>query len=124
MTIKFNKTYFVLFSILFLAEILIAKYVVSGFIRHTFGDFLVVILMYGFLKSFLPIKPLKASILVLIIAFCIESLQFCKLLEWLNLQNNTLAKLVLGSTFQVTDLLAYTLGILLVLIVEYKQNNY
>ncbi|EMQ94880.1 hypothetical protein D778_00240 [Xanthomarina gelatinilytica] len=61
--------------------------------------------------------------MVLIIAFCIEFLQLCNLLEWLNLQNNTLAKLVLGSTFQVTDLLAYTLGILLVLIVEYKQNN-
>ncbi|HAB26428.1 MAG: hypothetical protein CMP05_09525 [Xanthomarina sp.] len=124
MKLNFNKTYFVLFSILFIAEILIAKYVVSGFIRHTFGDFLVVILIYGFLKSFLPIKPLKASILVLIIAFCIEFLQLCNLLEWLNLQNNTLAKLVLGSTFQVTDLLAYTLGILLVLIVEYKQNNW
>jgi len=45
-------------------------------------------------------------------------MQFINLLEILKLNNNHLVKLVLGSTFHVSDLIAYTLGIITVLIVE------
>ena len=53
-------------------------------------------------------------------AFLIEFLQLTNFLELLNLQNNHLAKLILGTTFRFTDLVAYTLGIISVLIIEYK----
>jgi hypothetical protein len=46
------------------------------------------------------------------------------LLSHLNLQNNTIAKLVLGSTFQTSDLIAYTLGIITVLIIEKIRYKY
>lgn len=124
MIFKFNKTYFLLFIILFIAEVLIATYLKTGFIRHTFGDFLVVMLIYTFIKSMVPTKPQKTATGVLLLAFFIEFLQLFNLLKWLNLQNHTLAKHVLGSTFQVTDLAAYTLGVVFILIIEYKQNNY
>jgi len=38
----------------------------------------------------------------------------------LSLENNHLAKLILGSTFHISGLVAYTLGIMTVLIMEYK----
>jgi len=63
------------------------------------------------------------AIIVLFISFIIEFLQLTPFLEWLNLHDNTLAKTVLGSTFQVSELIAYTLGILTVLIIENKLNN-
>ncbi|MFL0352216.1 DUF2809 domain-containing protein [Xanthomarina sp. GH4-25] len=75
------------------------------------------------MKSFLSIKPLIAAISVLIISFSIEFLQMGNLLYHLNLQNNTIAKLVLGSTFQTSDLVAYTLGIITVLIIEKIGNK-
>jgi hypothetical protein len=55
---------------------------------------------------------------VLAFSFLIEFLQLFQLLKLLNLENNHMAKLILGSTFHVSDLIAYTLGILFILIVE------
>lgn len=121
MTFKLNKTYLTLCIILLCIEIVIAKFLTQGFIRYTFGDFLVVMLLYCFFKSFVNTKPIYVAIGVLIISYIIEFLQYFRLLDLLNLQNNTLAKLILGSTFQVSDLVAYTLGIITVLIIEYKH---
>ena len=118
--LAFNKTYFLLFVLLFIIETLIAIYFKDGFIRHTFGDYLVVILIYCFIKSLIDIEPLKLGIAVLLFAFTIELLQLANILSVLNLQDNQLVKLVLGSTFQITDLIAYTLGVITVILIEYK----
>ena len=122
----FKRTYFVLFIILLLIEVCIAYFLKTGFIRHTFGDFLVVILLYCFLKSFINFKPITMAIIVLFISFTIEFLQLTPFLEWLNLHDNTLAKTVLGSTFHISDLVAYTLGVITIIIVEskLKQTNF
>lgn len=121
---KLNKTYIIITLILFLTEVLIAFYLKSGFIRHTFGDFLVVILIFYFFKSFLSINSLKLAFLVLLFAFIVEFLQPTNYLELFNLQNNQLAKLVLGSTFHISDLVAYNLSILSVLFFDYKLQNH
>lgn len=120
MKLHFNKTYFLCFLILFIIEVLIATFLKTGFIRHTFGDFLIVILLYCFAKSFINAEPIPVALAVLVFAFIIEFLQMGNLLRYLNLENNSIAILVLGSTFQTSDLVAYTLGILTVLFFELK----
>lgn len=120
---KFSKTYFILFIILFIIEVCIAYFLKTGFIRHTVGDFLVVIMLYCLLKSFLSIKPMQLGLIVLIIAFIVEFMQLTSFLEWFNLQDNNMAKIIFGSTFHVSDLIAYTLGIITTLIIENKLNN-
>lgn len=120
MTLKLNKTYLTVTITLLIVEVLIALFLKSGFIRHTFGDYLVVILMYCFFKSFIKGKPFYVAIVILAFSFAIEFLQLVNILKPLNLQNNHLAKLILGSTFQFSDLVAYTLGIVTVLIIELK----
>ena len=120
---KFNKNYFIIFLIIFFIEVCIAYYLKTGFIRHTFGDFLAVILLYCFIKSFLNIKPIIAALTVLVISFVIEFLQLTPFLEWFNLQDNTYAKIVLGSTFHFTDLLAYTLGVLAIVMIESSRTT-
>lgn len=124
MKFKFNRNYFIATWILFSMEVLIAVFLKDGFIRHTFGDYLVVILLYCFFKSFIDAKPIYIASVVLVIAFAIEFLQMANLLEFLSLQNNNLAILVLGSTFQIGDLIAYSLGILSILIFEHKKQTY
>ena len=118
---KFNKTYFFLFILLFLIEVCIAYFLKSGFIRHTFGDFLVVIMLYCLLKSFVNIKPISMALIVLIISFAIEFLQLTTFLEMLNLQDNMYAKLVLGNTFHFSDLVAYTAGVITIIGIESKR---
>lgn len=115
---KFNIRYFVLFLLLFITELYIAFNVENEFIRYVFGDYLIVILMYCFIKSIFLIKPINAAIITLIIAFIIEFLQLIDILSILNIQKSTFTKLVLGTTFEIGDLAAYILGVLTVLIIE------
>lgn len=124
MKFKFTTVYFLAFLLLLLTEILIATFLVTGFIRHTFGDFLVVILIYSFLKSFLHAKSVYVALAVLTFSFLIEFLQLFQLLKLLNLENNHMAKLILGSTFHVSDLIAYTLGILFILCINSTYTKY
>lgn len=117
---KFSKAYFFWFLILFIIEACIAFFIKDGFIRHTFGDVLVVIMMYSLIKSFVKSEPIYVAILVLIISFCLEFSQLTNILHWLHIEDNKAAKLILGNTFHFTDLIAYTFGITIVLLIEYK----
>jgi hypothetical protein len=120
MIFKLNKNYLIASILFFIAEVLIAGFLKDGFIRHTFGDYIVVLLLYCFFSSFIKAKPIFIASGVLVIAFSIEFLQMLNLLAYLNLEKSTLAKTILGSTFQIGDLFAYTLGIISILIFEYK----
>ena len=115
---QFNRNYFTITILLLLLEIAIALYVHDNFIRPYFGDFLVVILLYCFLKSFVKVSVWVAAALVLVISFTIETAQYFNLVEKLELQHSKIAKIVLGNSFAWMDLLAYTLGILAVISME------
>ena len=115
---RFHKKYFLLTLLLFLIEVLIALYVNDSFVRPYLGDFLVVILLYCFVMSFLALPVLVAAIGVLAFAFCIETAQYFQLVNLLRLQDNNIARTVIGQSFEWVDMLAYTLGILAVLLAE------
>ena len=72
MTIKFNKSFFASSLMLMSTEICIAAFLTEGFIRHTFGDFLVVILIYCAIRSIINTKPFYIAVMVLAFAFVIE----------------------------------------------------
>lgn len=115
---KFNRTYLFLAILLFIVEILIALFVKDKIIRPYVGDFLVVILIYCFLKAFLNISPVKAVIAVLLFAYTIEILQYFDLVERIGLGQSVIARVVLGSSFEWIDIIAYTIGAIFILIVE------
>ncbi|CAN5190541.1 DUF2809 domain-containing protein [soil metagenome] len=120
--ITFNKNYFALSVFLLVTEVLIALYF-AGFIRHYLGDFLVVILLYCLVRSLLNIPVWKAGIGVLLFACVIEAMQYGELLEWIGLGNSKIANVVLGNFFDWGDILAYTLGIVFVIIIEEVFKN-
>jgi len=115
----FKKYYLLLAISLFITEVLIAIYVHDQILRPYGGDFLVVILLYCILKTFVTIKPLIAAIIVLFFSYFIEMLQYFNLIELLGLQNSNLAKTILGTFFTWTDIWAYTLGALFILFIEH-----
>jgi DNA integrity scanning protein DisA with diadenylate cyclase activity len=114
----FNKTYFLLASALFITEVLIGIYMHDTVIRPYGGDFLVVVLIYCAVKSFFNSPVLQTALYVLIFAYVVEVSQYFHLVNLLGLQNNKMAEILLGTSFSITDLLAYTLGILLVIVIE------
>ena len=123
MTLKFNYYYCIISVVILATEILIAPKLNSGFIRHTFGDFLAVILIYTCIKTCFKISLRKSTLIALTIAFCVEFLQLIQFLEFLHLNHNKWALLLFGNTFQFTDLIAYTTGIIVTLIIELNLNN-
>lgn len=124
--LQFNKTYFTFTVLLFLVETLIALFVHDQFIRPYFGDVLVVILIYCFLKSFLNFSVWTTAIIVFCFSFFVEFSQYLNLISKLGLEHSGIAKAILGNSFSYLDLFAYTTGILVVLIFEkiYSKNPY
>lgn len=115
---QFNKSYVFLTLLLFLTEVFIALYVHDNIIRPYIGDVLVVVLLYCFVKSFLKLSLTTIAISVLLFSYLIETLQYLDFINRLGLGTCTIAKVVIGTSFSWIDILAYTLGIILVVALE------
>lgn len=116
--LQFKKTYFAFTVLLFLVEILIALFIHDQLIRPYFGDVLVVILIYCFIKSFFSLSVWTTAIIVFCFSFCVEFSQHLNLISKLGLENSGIAKAVLGNSFSYLDLFAYVTGIFCVIIIE------
>ena len=123
MRIKFSLFYFTWFLVLLITEILIALYLHDAIIRPYGGDFLVVILIYCFIKSFVNTPVMPTAIAVLIFSYAVEISQYFHLVNVLGWGNSSLAKILLGTSFSFTVLLMYTLGIATVLVLEHLKTS-
>ncbi|MEB3229390.1 MAG: DUF2809 domain-containing protein [Leptolyngbyaceae bacterium] len=115
---KFKPYYFYGFVILLLVEIYIATHIQDDFIRPYVGDFLVVILIYAMVRSFFRFSAMTTAIAVLLFAFSVEILQYFRIVDRLGLSESSLARVIIGTSFSWEDLLAYTLGIIVTLLIE------
>lgn len=115
---KFQLPYFLLAIALLLVEIAIALFVNDGFVRPYVGDYLVVILLYCMLKSVVIISPIKAAIIVFLFAVAIEFSQYYNLAAKLGFAKSSAGTVILGSSFEWLDILAYALGLATVLLIE------
>jgi hypothetical protein len=118
MHFRFNKFYLTLTLILFLIEVLIAVYVHDNFIRPYVGDFLIVVLLYCFVCSFVKAPVVPIALAVLIFSYLIETLQYFNVVQHLGLGKSRLANIVIGNYFTWDDIIAYTLGIVFTILVE------
>ncbi|MGK7929452.1 MAG: DUF2809 domain-containing protein [Spirulina sp.] len=115
---RFKTYYFVWSVILFLTELYIALYIDDDFIRPYVGDILVVILIYSLVRTFFKVAILTTATGVLIFSFGVEILQYFKIVELLGLESSAIARTVIGTTFVWEDLIAYTVGFVLLLCFE------
>lgn len=120
---KFNLKYFILSLLIFITEILIALYVHDSFIRPSVGDYLVVILIYCMIRSIYPSTVIRVAVGVLLFSYIIEIGQYFHLVTLLGLQHSKAARIIIGTSFAFSDLIAYTLGILTVIILEKYCNK-
>ncbi|NEP18724.1 MAG: DUF2809 domain-containing protein [Leptolyngbya sp. SIO4C1] len=110
-------------------ELYIAIYVDDNFVRPYLGDVLVVILIYAVIRAFFKVSILTTAIGVLAFSFVVEVLQYFKIVEILGLESSTIARTVIGTTFVWKDLIAYTVGFIILLCFEkaigiYKKEWY
>lgn len=101
-------------------EILIGMYA-HGWVRHSLGDVLVVILIYTLCRTVSPEKPrfgIALPAAILIFAVCVELLQLWGFCDRLGIEN-PLLRILIGTSFSFGDLLCYAAGILPCFAAEY-----
>ena len=115
---RFSLKYFLAAFALFITEFLIARFINGGFIRNVLGDYLVVFLIYYFLLSFYKWQKFKLAVFVLLVAYLIEILQYVQILKILGIPKSTFTDMILGSSFDWLDMLAYTLAFLSLVLMQ------
>ena len=96
--------------LLFLTELLIALYVHDNFIRPYVGDVLVVVLLYTFVRIFVPEGLKWLPLYIFLFAAGVEVLQYFRIAEVLGLSDNRVLSVVVGSVFDVKDIVCYGVG--------------
>ena len=101
--------YIISFLVIFCIEVFIALYVRDSFVRPYMGDALVVVLVYSFVRIFIPTGVPRLPFYVFLFACFVEVLQYFQLVETLGITNRAL-RIILGSTLiGITDSLVWRL---------------
>ncbi|MCH1919091.1 DUF2809 domain-containing protein [Shewanella sp. A3A] len=116
--LRFHRYYFAVSVVLLLLLVFIALYVHDRFIRPFMGDVLVVVWLYYSAAAFIKIRPLWLALATWLFACAIEVGQYFKLVSVLGLEQYRVARIVIGSTFDWLDLLAYSCGLLSILLID------
>lgn len=120
---RLHKTYLFLSILLLIIEVLIAAYVNDSIIRPYVGDYLVVILLYCLVRSFLNTPVVPTAIAVLLFSYLVEITQYFRLADMLGVKSRVL-RIMMGSYFTWNDIICYTLGIVSVIACEkFKQQS-
>ncbi len=102
--------YIIAFFLLLGIEVLIALFVHDRFVRPYIGDVLVVIVIYCFVRSIFPNKGYVLPFFIFVFAAGVEVLQYFRFVELLHLEDNTIFRILLGSTFDIADIVCYGAG--------------
>jgi hypothetical protein len=114
MKFRFSKKYAVLSAGLFAVEACIALFIHDSLVRPFIGDMLVVILIFTVCRSVIEANHFLLALCVLIFSFAVEIGQYFNLISILGLRRIRLARIVIGTTYDFHDLLAYGAGVLLI----------
>ena len=106
-----KRSFYLAMTVFWLAvEVVIACYVHDRFIRPYVGDVLVVVVVYCFVRIWVPQGVRLLPLYVFLFAAGVEVLQYFHLVDLLGAGNNTFLRVVLGSVFDLKDILCYGIG--------------
>ncbi|MBP3617503.1 MAG: DUF2809 domain-containing protein [Lachnospiraceae bacterium] len=118
---KKRIAYLVATLVFFGIELLIALFVHDKFIRPYVGDILVVVLIYSFVRIFIPEGVRLLPLYIFLFAAGVEVLQYFRIVEVLGLSNNRILSVVIGSVFDGKDIVCYGIGCAILGIFEWTQ---
>lgn len=119
---KKRISYMMVFIVLLLIEVIIAIFIHDRFIRPYVGDVLIVIVIYCLVRIFTP-KIKLLPIYIFIFAVAVECLQFLNIVGWLGLGGNSLANVVIGTSFDWKDIFCYAVGCAVTEIIEQTRKS-
>ena len=99
-------------GVILVTEIYIAVCVKGGFVRHYAGAVLAVILLYALARAIFSVPPSNLPLKIFTFAAALEIAQYFGVVQILGIENKIL-KIMIGGTFDLTDLLCYAAGCIL-----------
>lgn len=106
---------------LLLIEVIIALYVHDDFIRPYVGDVLVVIVIYTFIRIIVPEKCKLIPLFLFVFAAGVEMLQLANIVEILGVADNKFLKILIGSVFDIKDIVCYAVGCVILCMYEWVR---
>ena len=106
---KLRLFYLSLFLLLLAVEAFIAVFIHDAFVRPFLGDVLAVIVVYCFVRIFIPKKVALLPLYVFLFAAAVEFAQLFHLATLLGLRGRFF-RVIFGSSFDGIDLLCYLAG--------------
>ena len=114
-----RKWYFILFLAMFAAEAAILKFFEKNlFIRGFIGDVLAVIFLYALIMSVVKIKKNYVIVFSYLTGIILEIGQYYNFAKIIGMENNKVFKVLFGAHFDWKDISAYSIGAIIVLIME------
>ena len=110
MRIKLNIKYLCVFIAVFIIEAIIAVFIHDNFIRPYIGDVLVVVLIYCLIKTFVRNEIRLLPLYIFVFAALVEIGQYFNLAKLLGLSDYAIARVIIGSTFDLKDISCYLVG--------------
>ena len=111
-SVRTRLAFLVAAGVILAVEIYIAVCVKGGFVRHYLGDVLAVILLYAFVRAIFSAPPSNLALKIFAFAAALELVQYFGVVQILGVENKIL-KIIIGGTFDFTDLLCYAVGCVL-----------
>ncbi|MCL2610042.1 MAG: DUF2809 domain-containing protein [Defluviitaleaceae bacterium] len=118
MKLGFNFKYLLAFLALLIAIVAIALFMPGGFIRFHFGDILIVILIYCFIRILLRNRYKWLPLHIFIFATLVEIGQYFNLVYHLGLGHSEFARVAIGTTFDFLDIVMYFIGCTLIFVFD------
>ncbi|MCL2405738.1 MAG: DUF2809 domain-containing protein [Defluviitaleaceae bacterium] len=121
-----SRGYLLAFFALLVVVVLIAVFGTSGFIRYHFGDIIIVILIYCFIRSFVKNRMKWLPLAIFIFSVLVEIGQYFHIVERLGLADIAIARVAIGMTFDPWDIVMYFIGCVLLYVYEvfiYRNTN-
>ncbi|MCT4604992.1 MAG: DUF2809 domain-containing protein [Marinisporobacter sp.] len=113
---KMDMKYIFIFLILLIAEIIIAFFVKDAIIRPFIGDVLVIILIYTLIRGLMKKSIKLLPVYIFLFAFTVELAQYFNIVDALDLQKNKVISTIVGTTFDIKDILCYLVSTVILII--------
>ncbi|MGF1727762.1 DUF2809 domain-containing protein [Photobacterium nomapromontoriensis] len=120
---RFSFSHLLISMLLLLVLVFIALFVQDSFIRPTLGDVLVVVWLYFVIASMVNLPSNIIACATVFLAFSVEVSQYLRLGPLLGLESGSPLSIILGATFDWMDLVAYSVGGVVCLLLGAKQQK-
>jgi len=121
--LRFHGLHASVAALLFVVELSIALFVDDAFVRPYLGDVLVIPFVYCAIASFVEVRPAWLGLGVFAFACSVECAQYHDLVGVLGLEQNRVARTLLGTSFSTLDLVAYAVGAALTVLVHSRAQR-